>query len=155
MQRIVPLVLAWAVLLLALRSSLPQFPALLDKNTLLLVLLLPWASVSVAHSPAQLVRAVRAALRPDALLSPQECRSHQALLQSLGQASVNTGVILVLLAITTSLTLIATSSGSLGPMDGFAAYGGFVLGPIYGLLLKGFLYDPLGSFLSRAPVELD
>lgn len=149
MTRIVSLALAWLVLALGLGSALPSLRLLLDGSTGLLVAVLPLAAVSIARSPAAVFGALAMALRDDRSLDAQSREEGARILRSLGRAALGTGLILALLTLVGTFNAVALNAGKARSLETFVAMGGMALGPVYGLVAKGFLYDPLASGLEE------
>ncbi len=149
LTRLASLTLAWLVLSLGLGSAIPYPTLLLDISTGLLIVVLPLAAVSVAHSPGAVFAALGTALRDDRSLDARAREDCARILRSLGRAALGTGLILALLTLVGTFNAVVLHDGKINSLETFAAMGGMALGPVYGLVAKGFLYDPLASGLEE------
>ncbi|MED6335273.1 MAG: hypothetical protein VYE81_07715 [Planctomycetota bacterium] len=146
-NRLLSLVSTWIVLALVAGSFTDDWGLLIDLRVLAFVLALPWLGVALAASPRAALDAMVDGWRPNPDLPSERRATSAALLHTVGGASFAAGLLSLLLGMIVTLNVVAASPGQASPLELVSAFGGLVLGPLYGLALMSFLYQPLSAGL--------
>lgn len=148
LRRLLPLALALFVLLFALQRRWGVPEALVDPSAFLWTLLLPWLALVLSDSFASATRTAQDLFRSTESLERVRVRASAARLASLGASSITAGVLVGAAATISIFNGLAVQGGNVEPASAVpTVMVGLALGPIYGLALKAFLYDPAAAAL--------
>jgi len=121
---------------------------LLDARAVLFLLAMPPLVLATAYPLRAVGRAIRDGLDGAPAELPAELRSTSAaILRNLAGVSFGTGLVVFLGSMVATFNAIAGSGGQVGSGHILESMGTMFLGPVYGLALKAFLYDPLAAGL--------
>ncbi len=121
---------------------------LLDPPVLAFVLVIPALSALTCVGPRGMGQALGDAFSGKSEDLPLERRLASAsTLRSMGSAAIAAGLIGFLGVVVATFNTIASTGGQASPMEFVGALPGMILGPLYGLALKGFLFDVLADGL--------
>ena len=148
LPRLAALALAWIVLALVGVRAVPSAGYLVDLRSAALVFFLPWVVAFAVHGVLPSLRALRDGLSSaEGDLPPERRADSAAILVSLGGLSFAAGLVGLLGTFVSILNAIATAGGQVDPSRFVLGLGAMLLAPIYGLVLRSFLYDPLAAAL--------
>lgn len=126
-----------------------------EPGMLLFVGGLPWLVGALAFGPGTAASAFRASFSNGYEDRPFEERELDArALREIGGLTLAIGAVLFLLELMRLLNLISATGGNADPAELLRGLGSAMLGPIYGILLKALVYDPLASAAEPSPGEL-
>jgi len=122
---------------------------------LLLVFALPWVFIAFAFGPRALPRALELAFSSDRDDRPQEAREAAGtVLREVAGLSMAVGAASFLLDMLSMLQMLASTSGNAAPNEIVFGLGAALVGPVYGLILKAIIYDPLATAAEPTPGDL-
>jgi len=126
-----------------------------EPGMLLFVAALPWLIAMPAFGPAGVAAGFRAALTGGQEDRPLEEREFGAsALREIGGLTLAIGAVLFLLELMGLLSVLSSTGGNANPLEVVRGLGSAMLGPIYGVLLKALVYDPLANAAEPSPGEL-
>ncbi|QDU68609.1 hypothetical protein [Engelhardtia mirabilis] len=154
-QRLLGLLGAVAAGPLALRLAGLDLTLLWAPQQLLLVAALPFILQALASGGFSAPRAFALAFASDLDDRPTDAREAAgSILRELGGLAVAVGALSFLLGLISLFVLLAATSGQASPVETIVGLGSAMLGPVYGILLKALVYDPLATAIEPAPGEL-
>ena len=155
LRRFAPLALGGLMLLFTSNARWSNAAALIDPASFAFVLVLPWVALAVTDS----VRGARITFTDGFLSVPANAPANRladtrSRLRFVAGATVAAGVVGAIFGFVQELNALAMVEGNAEPgvWPRFAA--SMLLGPLYGVGLKSFLYDPTESALAAAGGEL-
>lgn len=155
LRRVAPLLVGALFLFVTSNARWGHATALVDPVGLAVVLFLPWITLASTDS----VHAAGATFSDAFLKRPSGTPSTRLVstrsrLRFVAGASIAAGVIVACMGLVEEINAIAGAKGNVdaGVWPRFAA--SMLLGPLYGIALKTFLYDPAESALAAADGEL-
>jgi flagellar motor component MotA len=143
-QRLVGLVVLWSALALFVSRTSGDLASLVHGPMFLMVVAVPVLVAGLAHGPRALAAALADAFGGGDLPAARR-RSSALTLRTLGGASVAIGIVAVLLGMIGVMNTIASSGGQASPMDLAFGVAGLMVGPLYGVSVRVFLWDPLAD----------
>lgn len=150
MRRASILLLTWTLLVLTVSLGGATAYAF-EPRAAALVLALPVLLVGLHVGPRALAGALAMAFaaRPGELAA--ESRAHSAAhLRMLGGLSIAVGLLGFFAGTVGLINRTANTGGQANPYEVLGGLGALLLAPVYGLLLKALLYDPLAAGLEEA-----
>lgn len=154
MKRASILALTWVGLALILSRGGVSALAF-EPRAALLVLVLPLLLVAVHVGPRVLARDLALALAPRPEDLPPESRAHAAShLRMAGGLSVAVGLLAFFTGTVGLFNRMAQAAGQAEPTEVMSGLGALLLAPVYGILLKALLHDPLAAGLEEAESRL-
>ena len=153
--RIILLFAALAVAPVSLTFMGVDATLLWEPGMLLFVGGLPWLLAALSMGPGRVTAAVRGLFGTEHEDRPPEERELEGqTLREIGGLTLAIGAVLFLLELLTLLNLVTATAGNASPFEVLSRMGSAMLGPIYGILLKALVYDPLASAAEPTPGEL-
>lgn len=141
---------SWALLLFLLQSFIPELGSIIEWRTLLFVLAIPpFFAFAVLGGPDVLC-ALRwgVGLGDDEL--PSECRQrYVGTLRLIGDLSLGAGVFAFFATVIATFNVLAASAGQASPLEVVAGASTTFLAPLYGFLLRSFVYGPMAAGLDQ------
>ena len=155
LRRLATLLVCLAAVPLALRIAAIDPRLVWEPQQLLIVAALPWVFAALALGLRAAPVAAALALAADAEDRPAaEREAAGATLRELGGLSVAVGAAVFSLEIVRLLSILAATAGQAAPAETLVGLGNALIGPIYGILLKALIYDPLATAVEPAPGDL-
>ncbi len=150
LPKLVTLFLAWALLALVLLRFVPALGDIIELRTLLFVVgIAPVYGLAVLGA-ADVFGALRAGLGLGGADVPPETRArYSGALRMLGDLSLAAGVFAFFATVIATFNAMAMAGGNASAVQVLGGASTTFLAPLYGFLLRSFVYGPMASGLAE------